>query len=402
MTNALQPIRGVSDLSMNGITQFSFPTPVTFGAGAIDLLADRLGEVGVRHPLIVTDPGLCSTPVYGRVTEVLRRAGIVFEVFGEVHGNPLEEDVEGAGKVYSEGQCDGLIGLGGGSAMDVAKAVAVRVTHEGALADYEAQAGGVARIRNPLPPNIAIPTTAGTGSEVGRSGVITIPSLGRKVMIFHPGLLPARVIADPELTVSLPPFLTAATGMDAFTHCLESLTAPIYHPICDAIALGGLELVIRYLDRATHDGHDIEARGNMMVAAMMGAISFQKDLGAAHSLAHPLSTDYGVHHGHANAVVLPAVMRFNLESAAPHYSRLAHLFGIDAYKTGEMKAASEAVEQVEALNHRLGLRTKLRDCGVPEEGLAALSAKAFADSCHKTNIRPCTQDDLLALYRESW
>lgn len=387
---------------MNGITQFSFPTPVTFGAGAIDLLADKLGEIGVRHPLIVTDPGLCSTPVFGRVTGVLRQAGIVFEVFSEVHGNPLEEDVEGAGKVYKDGQCDGLIGLGGGSAMDAAKAVAVRVTHEGPLADYEAQAGGLARITHPLPPNLAIPTTAGTGSEVGRSGVITIPSLGRKVMIMHPGLLPARVIADPDLTVSLPPFLTAATGMDAFTHCLESLTAPIYHPICDAIALGGLELVIKYLDRATHDGHDIEARGNMMVAAMMGAIAFQKDLGAAHSLAHPLSTDYGVHHGLANAVVLPAVMRFNLEPGAPHYARLAALFGVNTYKMGEQEAASEAVDQVDALNHRLGLKTKLRDCNVPESGLPALSVKAFADSCHKTNIRPCTQDDLLALYRESW
>lgn len=387
---------------MNGISQFSFPTPVTFGAGSIDLLGERLAEVGIRRPLIVTDPGLCRTPVYGRVTDVLRRAGVAFEIFAEVHGNPVEEDVEGAGKAYHEGQCDGLIGLGGGSAMDVAKAAAVRVTHEGALSDYEAQAGGVARITNPLPPNIAIPTTAGTGSEVGRSGVITIPGLGRKVMIMHPGLMPARVIADPELTVSLPPFLTAATGMDAFTHCLESLTAPIYHPICDAIALGGLELVIKYLDRATHDGHDIEARGNMMVAAMMGAIAFQKDLGAAHSLAHPLSTDYGVHHGHANAVVLPAVMRFNLEPAAPFYSRLAELFGVNTYKMGERQASSEAVDQVEALNHRLGLKTKLRDCNVPESGLASLAVKAFEDSCHKTNIRPCTQDDLLAMYRESW
>lgn len=221
-------------------------------------------------------------------------------------------------------------------------------------------------------------------------------------MIFHPKLMPARVIADPELTVSLPPFLTAATGMDAFTHCLESLTCPVFHPICDAVALGGLELAIRYLERATHDGHDIEARGNMMVAAMMGAIAFQKDLGAAHSLAHPLSTEYGMHHGHANAVVLPAVMRFNLREAAPHYARVAGLFGINTYATTEDEAAKEAVTQVEALNQRLGLATRLRDCKVPESGLEKLSEKAFADACHKTNIRPCTQGDLLAMYRESW
>ncbi len=387
---------------MNEITQFSFPTPVTFGPGAIERLPDRLEEVGIRRPLIVTDPGLSATPILDRVTGVLEKAGIPYGLFMDVHGNPLEEDVEGAGQRYRADDCDGLIGLGGGSAMDVAKAVAVRVTHEGPLSDYEAQAGGVDRITNPVPHNIAIPTTAGTGSEVGRSGVITIPSLGRKVMIFHPSLLPIRVIADPELTVTLPPFLTAATGMDAFTHCLESLTAPIYHPICDAIALGGLELVIRNLERATREGHDLEARGDMMVAAMMGAIAFQKDLGAAHSLAHPLSTEYGVHHGHANAVVLPSVMRFNLELAAPHYARLAALFGVDIHSMGEDEAAAEAIVQVESLNHRLGLKTKLRECNVPESGLETLAVKAFADACHKTNIRPCTQDDLLAMYRESW
>jgi 4-hydroxybutyrate dehydrogenase len=387
---------------MNGITHFSFPTPVTFGPGAIERVADRLSELRVHRPLIVTDPGLRRTTTFERVVQVLEREAVDFTVFAEVHGNPLEEDVEGAGRVYHAGGCDGLIGLGGGSAMDVAKAVAVRVTHEGPLASFEAQAGGVDRIVNPVPPIIAIPTTAGTGSEVGRSGVITIPELGRKVMIFHPSLMPARVIADPELTVSLPPFLTAATGMDAFTHCLESLTAPIYHPICDAIAVGGLELVVRYLERATRDGADIEARGNMMVAAMMGALAFQKDLGAAHSLAHPLSTEYGVHHGHANAVVLPAVMRFNLNPAAAHYARLAGIFGLNLHAMSELEAATEAVALVAALNARLGLPTRLRDCGVPEAGLEALAGKAFADACHKTNVRPCTQADLLELYRESW
>lgn len=387
---------------MNGITNFSFPTPVTFGPGAIERLGDRLGEVGIRRPLIVTDPGLRATTTFTRVEHVLERAKIPFAVFAQVHGNPLEEDVDGAAAAYREGGCDGLIGLGGGSAMDVAKVVAVRVTHEGPLAGFEAQAGGMDRIVHAVPAHIAIPTTAGTGSEVGRSGVITVPSLGRKVMIFHPKLMPARVIADPELTVSLPPFLTAATGMDAFTHCLESLTAPIYHPICDAIAVGGMELVIKYLERATHHGDDIEARGNMMVAAMMGALAFQKDLGAAHSLAHPLSTSYGVHHGHANAIVLPAVMRFNLKPAAAFYARLAGMFGVNTFTISEDAAAAEAVAQVEALNTRLGLPTRLRDCKVPREGLEALSHKAFADACHKTNIRPCTQADLLALYQECW
>lgn len=254
----------------------------------------------------------------------------------------------------------------------------------------------------PYDPIIAIPTTAGTGTEVGRSSVITLQKPKRKIIIFSPWLMPRRAILDPELTVSLPPSLTAATGMDAFTHCLESLTCPVYHPICDAIAIHGLELIIRYLERATRNGQDIEARGNMLVAASMGAIAFQKDLGATHSLAHPLSTEFGLHHGLANALCLPAVMRFNLEPATPHYARLARLYRNSAANEPENREAAEAVDLVEAMIDRLGIRRGLRNHGVPRESLEALSASAFADSCHKTNIRACTQDDLQRLYQESW
>jgi 4-hydroxybutyrate dehydrogenase len=272
---------------------------------------------------------------------------------------------------------------------------------EGTLADYEAQAGGMDRMTGPYDPIIAIPTTAGTGSEVGRSSVITSPKLRRKIIIFSPWLLPKRAILDPELTVSLPPFLTAATGMDAFTHCLESLTCPVYHPLCDAIAIHGLEMVVHFLERATRNGHDIEARGNMLVAASMGAIAFQKDLGATHSLAHPLSTEFGVHHGLANALCLPAVMRFNLDAAAPYYARLARIYG-DGTNEADNRLAAKAAEMVEGMIDRLGIKRGLRNHGVPQEGLQGLSESAFADSCHKTNIRPCTQDDLLRLYQESW
>jgi alcohol dehydrogenase class IV len=202
--------------------------------------------------------------------------------------------------------------------------------------------------------------------------------------------------------VSLPPLLTAATGMDAFTHCLESLTCPVYHPLCDAIAIHGLELVIRYLERATHNGHDIEARGNMLVAASMGAIAFQKDLGATHSLAHPLSTEFGLHHGLSNALCLPAVMKFNLETAASHYARLARLYGDSHLNEPDDRQAARAVNMVEAMIERLGIKSGLRNHGVPRESLEALSRSAFADSCHKTNVRPCTQEDLLRLYQESW
>ena len=384
------------------ITTFSFPTRIVFGVGATRQLPACLKESGVRRPLLVTDPGLRAAPPFKAVESALQDGGVQYEVFDGVHPNPIEEDVVQAAESYRTAGCNGVIGLGGGSAIDVAKATVVMAREQGTLADFEAQAGGVDRMTGPYDPIIAIPTTAGTGSEVGRSSVITSHKLRRKIIIFSPWLMPKRAILDPELTVTLPPSLTAATGMDAFTHCLESLTCPVYHPLCDAIAIHGLELVIRYLERATRDGRDIEARGNMLVAASMGAIAFQKDLGAAHSLAHPLSTEFGLHHGLANALCLPAVMRFNLDAAAPHYARLPRLYGDNNSNEPDNREAGKAVNMVEAMIDRIGIKRGLRNHGVPRESLAGLSESAFADSCHKTNIRPCTQDDLLRLYQESW
>lgn len=384
------------------IATFNFPTRIVFGCGAVRQLPACLAETGIHKPMILTDPGLRATPVLSAVTGVLADAGIPHEVFAEVHGNPIEDDVVQSAARYRAAGCDGAIGLGGGSALDVSKAVVAMARHDGDITELDAFNGGVARIAPGLDPIIAIPTTAGTGSEVGRSAVITVRKLGKKIFIFHPQLLPARAILDPELTVGLPPALTAATGMDAFTHCLESYTCPVFHPICDAIAIYGMELVIRYLERATRDGADIEARGNMQVAATMGAIAFQKDLGAAHSLAHPLSTEFGLNHGLANALVLPAVMRFNIEPAANHYTRLAGLFGVETGKMSEAGAAARAVEEVEALIDRLGLQRGLRNHKVTREGLTTLARKAFDDPCHKTNIRACTEGDLLKMYEASW
>jgi alcohol dehydrogenase class IV len=382
------------------LSNFNFPTRILFGAGAVRELPQVLAEHGVTKPLIVTDPGLRASGVVDAVAGVLRDAAISFEIFDQVHGNPVEEDVVGSAALYRSGACNGAIGLGGGSALDVSKAVVVLARYDGPLADLEWQAGGMARMTGPYDPIIAIPTTAGTGSEVGRSSVITSHALGRKIIIFSPHLMPKRAILDPQLTVGLPPFLTAATGMDAFTHCLESLTCPVFHPICDAIAIHGLELVVRYLERAVRDGRDLEARGNMQVAATMGAIAFQKDLGATHSLAHPLSTEFGLNHGLANALCLPAVMRFNLPDAVDHYARLARIFGDSTGPQAEL--ADRSVVEVEKMIDRLGIQRGLRNYKVPRESLAPLSAKAFEDSCHKTNIRACTQADLLKLYEESW
>jgi alcohol dehydrogenase class IV len=274
--------------------------------------------------------------------------------------------------------------------------------HDGALTELEWQAGGMERMKGPYDPILTIPTTSGTGSEVGRSSVITSHKLTRKIIIFSPLLMPKRAILDPELTVELPPHLTAATGMDAFTHCLESLTCPVFHPLCDAIAIHGLELCVRYLERAVRNGRDIEARGYMQAAATMGAIAFQKDLGATHSLAHPLSTEFGLNHGLANALCLPAVMRFNVEPASIHYARLATLFDARAGMMARAEAAARSVEEVESMIARIGITRGLRNHGVPRESLGPLSAKAFEDSCHKTNIRPCTPGDLMRLYEESW
>lgn len=384
------------------ITTFSFPTRIVFGVGAVRQVPPCLTEIGVHRPLVVTDPGLRAAPPFKAIESALQDGGVNYHVFDGVHPNPIEEDVVHAAELYRKAGCDGVIGVGGGSAIDVAKATVVMARHEGSLAEFEAQAGGMDRLTGPYDPIIAIPTTAGTGSEVGRSSVITSHRLKRKIIIFSPWLMPKRAILDPELTVSLPPFLTAATGMDAFTHCLESLTCPVYHPLCDALAIHGLELVIRYLERATRDGRDIEARGNMLVAASMGAIAFQKDLGATHSLAHPLSTEFALHHGLANALCLPAVMRFNLDAAASHYARLALLYGDCTSKESDAREAARAVEMVESMIDRLGIKRGLRNHGVPKDSLEALAESAFADSCHKTNIRPCTQQDLLRLYQESW
>lgn len=387
----------------NDITRFSFPTTIVFGPGAIRTLPDCLAETGVRRPLLVTDPGLVKTSAFASVEEVLKKTNQSYSLFSGVHPNPLEEDIEIAGKQFRDEKCDGVIGLGGGSAIDAAKAITVRVAHaEGPLLRYEAQTGGYKLITGPLAPILAIPTTAGTGSEVGRSAVITVPEQGRKIIIWCPLLMPKRAISDPELTVCLPPHLTASTGMDAFTHNLESLTAPIFHPICDAIATGGIELVAKYLERAVKDGNDIEARGYMMIAAIMGAMAFQKDLGAAHSLAHPLSAEYGMQHGLANAICLPAVMRFNRDVAAKEYSKTASIFGVNTFGMPEKEAADRGIDAVVDLNRRIGIPARLRDCNIPEEGLAKLAEKAFADSCHATNPRPCTKDNLLRLYQESW
>lgn len=364
--------------------RFAFPTPVLAGPGCIGELAAALDELGVRKPLLVTDPGLLPTPAFAAVQKA---AGRECAVYSDVQGNPIEADVDGAVAAFREHGCDGVVGVGGGSALDVAKILRARAAKpELALTDFYTVKKWPA-----LAPFVAVPTTAGTGSEVGRSSVVTVG--GRKQVYFHPSLLAARVFLDPELTVSLPAKLTAATGMDALTHCIESFASPVYHPLCDGIALEGARLVNEFLPRAVRDGSDLEARGQMLVAAAMGGIAFQKDLGAVHSMAHPLSALHHMHHGLANALCLVAVMEFNAQRKPGLYRRLAHALGL-----GD-DSDQAVIARVKELLAQCGIEPGLRAHGVTEASIEELSTAALEDSCHQTNPVPVTKADFAELYR---
>lgn len=369
-----------------GLSTFSFPTTVLFGPGAIESLPAELERRRMRKPLLVTDEGLAATPLIEHLKKLI--PGV--PAFASIDPNPSEKNVlEGIG-FYKEQGCDSLIALGGGSAIDAAKAIRLKATHPLELAEYDDAIGGDVKITSNLPAYIAIPTTAGTGSEVGRSAVITITKTNRKTVIFSPYLLPDLALADPELTVSMPPAITAGSGMDAFTHNVEAYLATGFQPICDAIALGGAKIAYQNLPRVMRAANDLEARGQMMIAAMMGAIAFQKGLGAVHSLAHPLSSEFGMHHGTSNAVLLPVVLEFNRSAVPERFKELEHSLGKDvAACTRE-------------LNELCGIAGRLRDYGIPEDQLGRLADKAFEDACHRLNPRACTRDILLDLYREAW
>ena len=367
------------------LSTFSFPTTTCFGVGARSGLRDWLARLSSTRPLVVTDAGLLKTKAFALLEEALGGA----EIFGKVQPNPIEEDVEGAFHAYRENGCDAVIAFGGGSALDVGKAVRLRIKRPEATLgqfNFDADWSGLA-------PLIAVPTTAGTGSEVGRSSVIIMEH--RKRVIFHPALLASLVVLDPEFTRELPPKLTAATGADALTHCIESFTSPVFHPLCDGIALEGIHLIAKALARAVKNGGDLDARGLMQIAAAMGGIAFQKDLGATHSLAHPLSSLCGLHHGLANALCLPFVMDFNAERKPGVYRRIGIALGLSEPTDANTIAA------VRALLDEIGLEPGLREHGVDESKLDALTDQAFEDSCHATNPVPVTREDLRSLYERA-
>ncbi|MBY0503259.1 MAG: iron-containing alcohol dehydrogenase [Bryobacteraceae bacterium] len=367
--------------------RFSFPTAIVFGPGAVAELPGECERRGLKRPLLVTDRGLRRTPVFDRVQQLAPHA----VVFDAVDPNPTEQNVIDGVAAYRAAGCDSIIALGGGSPLDAGKAIRLKVTHPRPLAEYDDLIGGDALITSDLPPLIALATTSGTGSEVGRSAVITLAATNRKTVIFSPHLIAGVVLNDPELTLGLPASVTAGTGMDALTHNFEAYVAKGYHPICDGIGLAGVKLCAEHLPRLARDPRNLEARTGMMMASMMGAIAFQKGLGATHSLAHPLSSEFAMHHGTANAVLLPAVIDFNFDTVAGRMHEL-----------GEVLGGPDAASAIRRLNGLLGIAPRLRDYGIPKEALASLAAKAFEDGCHQLNPRPCTEADLRDLYMNTW
>lgn len=370
-------------------------TQIQFEFGAIRLLASECERVGIRRPLIVTDAGVRAAGVLQKALDAL--PGWPVTVFDQTPPNPTEAAVRAAHAVWEAGQCDGLIAVGGGSSIDLAKGLAIMATHPGPLTTYATIEGGSPKITERAAPLIAVPTTAGTGSEVAR-GAIVIVDDGRKLGFHSWNLMPKAAILDPELTLGLPPMLTAATGMDAIAHCMETFMAPAFNPPADGIALDGLARAWSHIERATRDGSDREARLNMMSASMQGAMAFQKGLGVVHSLSHSLGgVNPRLHHGTLNALFLPAVVRFNGEAESVQkerrLDRMAHAMGLSS--------GADIPAAIRDLSARLGLPTGLAAVGVERDWFDRIIAGALADHCHKTNPRIATADDYRALLEDS-
>ena len=374
------------------VRRFSFPTAIHFGVGARALVSDHLRQQRIQRPLIVTDQGLAALPILRNFGAGL--AGLAVDVFSGVYGNPVHGQVDAGVAAFRKHRADCVIGFGGGAALDVAKAVALMAVHEGSILEYAWDHPQVRPIENALPYFVALPTTSGTGSEVGRSSVISDDRTHVKKIIFSPALLAKAVFADPELTVDLPAGVTAATGMDALTHNVESYLSPAYHPICDGIALEGARIAAHALETAVKNGRNIQARSDMMMSSMMGAIAFQKDLGAVHSCAHALGTVVDMHHGLANGIMIDHVMRFNLDAAETKMAELAHVCGAGA-------SGGAFIDWLAALKERIGIPARLGGKGVTEAHIPELVEIALKDTCHQTNPKRCSAEDFRRLFAEA-
>ncbi len=378
-------------MSLTG--NWSYPTAMKFGAGRIAELPDACAQAGIKRPLLVTDKGLADLPVTQSTLDIMDAAGLGRAMFSEVDPNPNETNLDAGVAAYKAGDHDGVIAFGGGSGLDLGKMVAFMAGQTRPVWDFEDIGDWWTRAdADAIAPIIAVPTTAGTGSEVGRASVITDSVSHVKKIIFHPKVLPAVVICDPELTVGMPAFITAGTGLDAFAHCVEAYSSPHYHPMSQGIALEGMKLVIDNLPRAYKDGTDIEARANMMSAAAMGATAFQKGLGATHAMSHPIGAHFNTHHGTTNAVCMPAVLAFNTPAIADRFDLAAGYLGI----TGGFEGFRSFVQ---AFNDSMNIPRKLSDMGVTEASIPDLVKGAIIDPSCGGNPIELTESNLEGLFR---
>lgn len=381
-------------MTLDKIYQYNFPTTIRFGAGASKELGDYLLKNNLSRPLIVTDAIVAQLSFFKTVIEDLKKKNIAVEVFSDIHKNPVKSDVYKGTEVYDITHRDAIIGIGGGAPLDVARAIVLRVNHREDLFKYDDLIGGDIYVTNDVPHFITIPTTAGTGSEVGRSAIIADDETHQKKILFSPKLMAKIVFADPILTMELPPFVTAATGMDALTHNMEAYLAKMPHPLCEGIALEGISLISQSLEKAVNNP-DLESRSKMLMASMMGAIAFQKGLGVVHSLAHPLSSLLDTHHGLANAVNIPYGMRYNIAGFENKFKRIARTLGME-HESGE-----GVVDYLFELNFKINIPDKLRTIGVKPEHVETLADLAIADFAHPNNPKPVTREDFKQLYLEA-
>ncbi len=376
------------------VSQYNFPTTIRFGAGSSNELGAYLKANNLNSPLIVTDGTVAQLSFFKNIVNSLKAANIIVEVFHDIHKNPLKSDVYKGTDLYDGTKRDSIIGIGGGAALDVARAIVLRVNHREDLFKYDDLIGGDVYVVNDVPHFITIPTTAGTGSEVGRSAIIADDETHQKKILFSPKLLAKIVFADPLLTMELPPFITAATGMDALTHNMEAYLAKMSHPMCEGIALEGISLIASSLETAVNRP-DLESRSKMLIASLMGAVAFQKGLGIVHSLAHPLSSLLDTHHGLANAVNIPYGMRFNIKGLENKFKRIARTLEL------QEESGEAVVQYLFDLNASINIPHKLANIGVKVEHIDTLADLAIADFAHPNNPKLVTREDFKTLYLEA-
>ena len=394
-------------MAQQPIINYFLPPSIQFGAGAIENLAKHIHTFGGQKPLIVTDEGVTNAGILSKTVDPLERAKIDFTVFDTVQPNPTDLSVLKGLDTYRAEDCDVVVAVGGGSVMDAAKGIRILTTHEPPLENYYLDVGGIDRITSNLPALICIPTTAGTGSEVSQGSIITDTSGRtteghRKRALGTPYNMASVALLDPELTVGMPPGLTAATGMDAVTHGVEAYVATRYHPIAEGVALQALKILGKNIRQAYHHGEDLKARGEMLIASAMAAFSFQKGLGAVHSLAHQLSTEANIPHGIANAILLPDVMEFNRSHASEGYADIAAALGVDTSGMSTADAADAAIAEIRSLNEEFAIPKGLGIAGLKWGRIPKISKDAMLDHCHKFNPRSCTESDMQDLFEAAF